>query len=131
MDKISTLIALIAAISVAVERVIELIKSSIPGLGSTWSKREGLRRALIQLLAVFVGAVMAWQMPSQLGAATGSQPKWQVDILFGLLASGGSGLWNHALDIVRATKVNKELEVAASAPDATKPQAQAAAAAKA
>src|SRR5262249_38278197 len=122
---------LIAAISVAVERVIELIKSSIPGLGSTWGKREGLRRALIQLLAVFVGAVMALQKPPPLPACPGLPPKNQKDILFGLLASGGSGLWNHALDIVRATKVNKELEVAASAPDATKPQAQAAAAAKA
>ncbi len=28
--------------------------------------------------------------------------------LLGLLASGGSGLWNQALDIARATKVSSE-----------------------
>src|SRR5262249_57587605 len=108
MEKMCKLIGLIGASRVAVERVIELIKSSIPGLGSTWSKREGLRRALIQLLAVFVGAVMAWQMPSQLGAATGSQPKWQVDILFGLLASGGAGGWDTTPRNVSSPKDDKK-----------------------
>lgn len=131
MDKISTLVALLAAISVAVERVVELIKGSIPALASTWQKAEAIRRALIQLLAVVAGAAIASQMPTQLASATGSQPDWKVDALIGLLASGGSGLWNHALDIVRATKVTKELQVAASTPDTNKAQVQAAAASKA
>ena len=131
IDKISTFVALMAAISVAVERVVELLKGSIPVLASTWRKAEGLRRALIQLLAVAAGALIAAQMPSQLASAIGTQPDWKVDLLVGLIASGGSGLWNYTLDIVRATKVNKELQVATSSPDAVKPQAAAAAAAKA
>jgi hypothetical protein len=45
---------------------------------------------------------------------------WLSWILSGLLVSGGSAFWNHALDLVQATKVQKELAVNATLPPARK-----------
>jgi len=129
MDKISSVLALLAGISVAVERVVELIKSSVPALARAWATGDGFRRAIIQLSAVLAGTIVAYQMPSELSAALGSRPSWTVDLLIGLMASGGAGLWNHVLDIVKATKVDRELQVVTPACD--KPETPALAAAKA
>lgn len=129
LDQVTQLVAILAAISVADERIVELLKGYIPWIATTSTNptHESWRRASIQLLAAAVGTVLAWQMKGQLAALLPTGP-W-VYVVFGLMSSGGSGLWNHLLDIVRATKVNKELQVSASAADA--PAAKAAAAAKA
>lgn len=132
IDNLSSILALFAAMSVAVERVVELIKGFVPFLANPWSQHENIRRALIQLLTVFVGAIVASQMKGQLtNTLHVSAVNWGVYMLVGLVASGGSGLWNHTLDIVRAVKVNKELNAAGAMPDQQKPKALAAAAAKA
>jgi len=117
IDNLSSVFALFAAISVAVERVVELIKGFLPFLGNSWTKYENFRRALIQVITVAVGAIIASQIKGQLASTFHvSTVSFGVCVLVGLTASGGSGLWNHALDIVRATKVSKELSVAAAMP---------------
>jgi len=45
---------------------------------------------------------------------------WLSWVLSGLLVSGGSAFWNHALDIVQATKVQKEQAVNATLPEGQK-----------
>lgn len=106
MDQISTALSVIIAVSIAVERVTEIIKQMVPRLANEVSnpRVEHLRRAALQILAAAVGSVIAWQGGLQLG----DQGGWGVYILIGLMSSGGSGLWNHTLDAVRAMKVNKE-----------------------
>jgi drug/metabolite transporter (DMT)-like permease len=50
------------------------------------------------------------------GAAIEHWQNWLSWILSGLLVSGGSAFWNHALDIVQAAKVQKEQAVNAALP---------------
>ena len=135
INHLPSVFGLFAAISVAVERVVELIKGFIPQLATPWTKHEDFRRALIQLISVIVGTIIASQTKGQLASAFSvdiSKVTWEIWLLVGLAASGGSGLWNHALDIVRALKVNQELDVANSmAAGQSKTDAQAVAALKA
>jgi hypothetical protein len=133
LNGVSTFVAFVAGISIAVERLVEVIKGAIPVLANPWSAHESLRRTLLQVLAVVVGAGIASQMQSQLAGALGSPASggWGMYLMVGVMASGGSGLWNHALDIVRAIKVDKELTVANKVSNAAdKTAAQAAAAGK-
>ncbi len=107
MDQISNALTVVIAVSVAVERVVEILKQMFPPLATEQSDptKENLRRAALQLLAAVVGAVIAGYGGLQLGAMhTGVA----TDVLIGLMASGGSGFWNHALDAMRAMKVSKE-----------------------
>jgi drug/metabolite transporter (DMT)-like permease len=133
IDHLPGVFGLFAAISVAVERVVELLKGFIPPLASSWTKHENFRRVMIQVISVVVGAIIASQIKGQLESTLHvSTVSWGVCLLVGLMASGGSGLWNHALDIVRAVKVNKELVAAEAMPTGpSKTDAQAAAASKA
>jgi hypothetical protein len=138
MNSISQMFALLAAMSIAVERVVEVIKGIVPKLAQPWTgSRESWRRVLLQLISVAAGGVIASQIHTQIVAAVPSLASssdsghWGVDVLFGLLASGGSGLWNHVLDITRAIKVDKELKNAEKSPETEKPAALAEVGAKA
>ena len=108
MDGIASVIAMVVAVSVAVERVTEILKQVIPGLAQekTDAKAENMRKALLQVLAGAVGTVIAWQGNLQLGPHAG----WAVYPLIGAMSSGGSSFWNHVLDAVRATKIQKQAE---------------------
>jgi hypothetical protein len=101
-------------LSVAVERVIEVLKGIVPWLAKErQGTSESWRQAFLQVLAAVVGAIVVAQAQSQIAtilpALSAAQIGWRSDLLFGLLASGGSGLWNHALDIVRALKITQEV----------------------
>src|SRR6266568_2754675 len=113
LTAISTFVALVAGISIAVERVIEVIKGAVPQLANSWGdKADNYRRALLQLMSVAAGTLIASQIQTQIAAALpkdiGASISWPAFGLIGLMASGGSGLWNHVLDIVQATKEQKE-----------------------
>lgn len=105
-------LAAILAVSVAVERVIEILKQTlgtIPFIGWLFTpnankNQESWRCALIHLLSAALGAgIAAYSRITVPGlSADFSYP------LIGLLAAGGSAFWNHALDLVKATKVQKE-----------------------
>jgi uncharacterized membrane protein YeaQ/YmgE (transglycosylase-associated protein family) len=101
------------AISVASERVVEILKGTIPPLSKNLTgNAEGIRRAVMQILAGVVGAIIAYFAQSEIAATvpalSAGEMGWPSYAVVGLLASGGSGLWNHALDIVQAMKINKE-----------------------
>ncbi len=111
---LTTIVALLAALSVASERLAEVIKGVVPflNLENKDPRKEGLRRALLQTLAAVSGVITALlAAPGLRGvlseAWTGS---WGL-IALGLLASGGSGFWNGVLSYVKEAKDLKKQEV--------------------
>ena len=106
MDQITATITLVVAVSVAVERVTEIIKQMFPVLANelTDEKTEGWRRAALQTLAAGIGTLIAWFGNLQLGSHGG----WSAFVVIGLMSSGGSAFWNHSLDALRAMKIDKE-----------------------
>ena len=116
MDKLTTLLAFLAALSLATERITETVKG-LPGL-SRWfavarpsgSDAEEFRKASIQILAMVVGTALAFVTGDQLSVAAGLPINglWG-GFVFGAMASGGSGLWNSALDIVREFNRQKQI----------------------
>ena len=113
MDEIVKAFTLVAAVSVAVERVTEIVKQVIPGLAQekTDKNAENHRRATLQVLAGVIGTVVAWQGQLQLASHTG----WTVYALIGAVSSGGSAFWNNALDAIRAAKISKQSEATVKA----------------
>jgi hypothetical protein len=119
---LSALAAMLAGISMAVERVVEVIKGAIPPLAKPWPTNDGYRAAILQVIAAVAGAVIASQLPApvrnSLPFGLGADLNWVGCAVIGLAASGGSGAWNHVLDILGAFKSKQEtsaLEVAATA----------------
>lgn len=116
MEQLTSLLALLAALSLATERITELIKG-LPVV-SRWlaierargSTAEEFRKASIHLLAIAVGTFLARLIQDQLSTAVSvSGGGFWICLFFGAMASGGSGLWNSALDIVR--EVNKQKQI--------------------
>jgi len=111
MTNLTALLAFVAGLSVATERITEVIKGLWPWL--TTEKRataEEVRKAVVHILAIAIGAVLAWLSYSQVASVIGSQAgSIGMYLLFGAMASGGSGLWNSVLDIVRETNRQKQV----------------------
>ncbi|HEY6305551.1 MAG TPA: hypothetical protein VI488_03710 [Candidatus Angelobacter sp.] len=111
IGSLSTFAALMAGISIAVERVVEIIKGAVPPLSNTWPKYDNVRAGILQLMAAATGAIIASQMPDQIKnsmpSGLGGQLSWQVYVVLGLMVSGGSGAWNHVLDILAAVKTKQ------------------------
>ena len=121
MNTLTQLLSSMVALSVGVERVVEILKGS-----SRWLRedpdprldREGTisarRHMVLQMLASLSGGVIAYVIGPQNFVASlpeashGSLLRITSSLLLGLMASGGSALWNHALDIVGAIKKVKE-----------------------
>lgn len=110
---IGSLFSYVTALSVATERVTEILKR-IPWLSSPLSTRkegtqEDLRVIGVHLLAIIVGSVICRYFPPTLlqsPPTAGTDPTWTQCLGYGLLASGGSSFWNSALDTFRAVKKN-------------------------
>jgi len=106
LTELTALVSLIAALSIASERLVEIIKGYCPSLDQQKEdpKEEGKRRSNLQMLAVASGIVTALlardYVPAQL-----SDPSrgWSI-IGLGLLASGGSGFWNSILTYLLKVK---------------------------
>jgi hypothetical protein len=122
VNNLTAFVTLMGAISVATERVVEILKGMIPPLAKDLQgNAEGFRRAIMQILAGVVGAVIAYfaqpEIASTMPSLSSDKIGWVGYAIVGLLASGGSGLWNHVLDIVQAMKVSKETAI----PEAARP----------
>lgn len=117
MDQLVRFAAAMFALSVGVERIIEILKN----LGSTWSfgwwKKEASeespakRSASIQFAAAAIGGLLAWNIgPEHFLGTTGltSDAKVLVAVLLGAMSSGGSAFWNSVISIVAAIKDTKE-----------------------
>ena len=60
----------------------------------------------MHVVAIAVGTLLAAMVSSELSSAIHVQAGFWTWLVFGAMASGGSGLWNSTLDIVR--EVNKQ-----------------------
>lgn len=116
MDKLTNLFGFFAALSLATERITEVIKG-LPGLSrwlaveqATGSTAEEFRKACIQIVAIAIGTSLSYLTQDQFSTAVGVHYSgiWAY-LLFGAMASGGSGMWNSALDIVREANRQKQL----------------------
>jgi hypothetical protein len=128
MNELPSFITAVIALSVAAERVVEVIKGMLP---TFWlfavnanPASEARRCAAIRFFSGIVGGVTAQVSGVNLltyvhssatatasNTTTASQILWHKVVAFtvaALLTSAGSAFWNHALDILKATKVNKE-----------------------
>lgn len=115
MDKLTALLTLLTTLSLATERITEAIKG-FPGL-SLWlaterppGALEEARKASIHIIAMAAGTILTAMTRTQLESVLGwSLTGFWPCFLFGAMASGGSGLWNSALDIAREFNRQKQL----------------------
>ena len=118
---LTAIVGVILALSIASERLVEIIKGFIPGLDKQDSdpKAEGRRRSYLQILAVLSGVLTAFlardYIPPEIAKPTES---WAI-LGLGLLASGGSGFWNSVLTYVTKAKDLKKVEAVVAAKKAT------------
>jgi hypothetical protein len=119
VTQIASVVALALALSVAVERVIEILKGLIPILATPQSspKLENLRTAVIHLLSVAIGTLAARgggiDLFQKITGVTSNNNhiRWICGyVVCGLMAAGGAAFWNHILDIVRSSKIKSETE---------------------
>src|SRR5262244_130117 len=110
--KLTAIVSLLITLSVASERLVEIVKGFIPALDKENSdpNKEGRRRAVLQILAVVAGIFTAFLarpiLPQEILPPTNDG----VILALGLLASGGSGFWNSILTYVTKVKEVKKLE---------------------
>jgi hypothetical protein len=114
-------------LSVASERVTETIKQWVAPYIAKMTPAGST--ATVQVLAIISGIVVTaisgldplkmkhgtpgnWMDPSN----------WAVWLVGGIMVSGGSAFWNHILDMLKATKVQKELQANAAAVAANIPK---------
>jgi hypothetical protein len=110
--QLSTIIGLLAALSVASERLVEIIKGLIPSLDkqSPDPKTEAHRRAALHVIAAFAGILTAFIASQAFPDSVHLPPGILGKITLGLLASGGSGFWNSILDYVNNAKDLKAVQ---------------------
>lgn len=100
-------ITMIIALSVASERLVEIVKGMWPWLDQEKANQsnEARRKAAVQALAVVAGIIVTALTWNLVGAviAPGKTPFWSV-LAVGLLASGGSGFWHTILGLVTSTR---------------------------
>lgn len=114
INNISSIVALLSALSIASERLVEIIKGTVPWLNiaKTDPNAEGWRQAALRVLAALAGVATAWlaSTAEAVGNLIPSNPgAW---IVLGLLASGGSGFWNSIQGYVNQAKTAKAAEAA-------------------
>jgi hypothetical protein len=132
MDNLTAWVGFLAGLSVATERITEIIKGLIAKLAVELDgEDEERRKALVQIIAVLVGSALSFAVYGQIQATfhlpSDFWPKLGICFVLGTMASGGSGLWNSVLDIVR--EVNRQKQVLTEklkipAPAATAPTTQ-------
>jgi hypothetical protein len=117
--KLISIVTIIITLSMASERLVEIVKGAIPSLNKekTDPAAEGKRRMWIQILSVASGITTALlSTPILTGLLKGifemsdAKPmNFTIAIIaLGLLASGGSALWNPVLEYLLRLKDLKE-----------------------
>jgi hypothetical protein len=116
---IASIVALLGAMSLSVERVVEIVKSMVPFLAQAQQDagKERWRRISLYLLSTIVGTLIAFIAQEQIQPLLATMFKTPGVIglpscfILGLLSSGGSGFWNQSLSIVEEIRKAKKLEV--------------------
>jgi O-antigen/teichoic acid export membrane protein len=106
---------MILALSIASERLVEIIKGFFPALekASADENAEARRRSYLQILAVLSGIATALLAQDYIPVELDVTPKWWSIVGLGLLASGGSGFWNSVLTYMANVKDIKTVEAVA------------------
>ena len=96
MENLSTLVAVLIALSVASERLVEIIKGFSSWLNDKKDdpNKERLRKVSLQLLAVLAGLITAILTRPAIQQVLPQWTQFPEVFALGLLASGGSGFWN-------------------------------------
>lgn len=96
LENLSTIVAVLTALSVASERLVELIKGIIPLLNKTCDTPgwEGARKASIIFLSIAISILTSFLSKTAIQNILPSFTSHWHFVALGLLASGGSGLWN-------------------------------------
>ena len=108
-----TTVAFLVAISVASERLVEIIKGLIPALSKRQKDptKEGWRAAVLHIIAALSGILMAFlAKPTGAGILPRTLTNFPGILALGLLASGGSGFWNAILSYLLQVKNIKKSE---------------------
>jgi hypothetical protein len=114
MDSATGFITLMAALSLAVERTVEVVKGFVPFLNQPSSdpKADARRGALVRVLAAVCGGFVAAGAQSQINATAHflsyQSMGFMSYVIIGLLTCGGSAFWNHVLDILQKYKNKPE-----------------------
>jgi hypothetical protein len=112
--QIVALVSLILALSIASERLVEIVKGLVSWLNleNSDARQEGWRRSVLQLLAVASGILTAFLARNAIPTGllpSGVAGAWSV-VALGLLASGGSGFWNSILSYMAHVKEIKKVD---------------------
>jgi len=114
-------------LSVATERVTETIKQWIVSKPAD-AQAAARNSVVIQSVAIASGALVVGMSGLNPMSMPGFEPykpdrlaDWLCWLVTGLLVSGGSAFWNHLLDILKATKVEREETASAMAVAQGKP----------
>src|SRR5262245_26514783 len=107
-------VSVVLAISMASERLVEIVKGAIPWLNTEITndpKKEGWRKMAIQLLAVVAGLATSFLGQDAIASALNKTSlTWGQLTGLGILASGGSSLWNSVLVYLLNVKNLKEAQ---------------------
>jgi hypothetical protein len=103
---LTTIVSLLIALSIAAERVVEIVKGAWPWLNTqnADAAQEGWRKALLQALAVGAGILTAFLAQPAIKDVVPGWGEGSSVLALGFLASGGSGLWNSVLGYLTAVK---------------------------
>jgi hypothetical protein len=115
LDQVTAHVALLLAMSLSTERAVEIVKGLVPWLYKDSldpnSKSEAVRKVAIHAIAVACGGLTAYlskdYLPEDLERPAGS---FTGALAFGLLLSGGSGLWNSILTYLVGIKDLKRVD---------------------
>ena len=104
--QVTAVASLLAGLSIASERLVEVIKGFIPSLDrpAETPVREGKRKAILQLLAAGAGMATVYMASDLVPAEVYDVNRPLEFVTLGLLASGGSGLWNSVLTYASKAK---------------------------
>lgn len=113
MDSLVGIVTLLVALSIASERLVDIVKGLIPFLNAqnADAKKEGWRKTILQVMAVISGIITAFLAKATITSALPEILQSTSGILgIGLLASGGSGLWNSILTYLLQVKNLKKAD---------------------
>jgi len=114
VDVLTIVVSLLVILSVASERLVEIVKGLIPflNLENENDKKEGWRKAILQALAVCSGIITAFlARPALKDILPETWTSLPSIFALGFLASGGSGLWNAILTYLKNVKDLKKENV--------------------
>lgn len=112
MEEVAAIVGAVVALSIASERLVEIVKGFIPALNTAGDNpdKEARRRSYLQIFAVLSGVITAFASKNLVPElVTREAGDWGI-LTLGLLASGGSGFWNSILTYVTNAKDIKRAE---------------------